>query len=151
MNYSFKSVENNTGLMAEGEYEVYVKQCEVTHTKSGTECISFDFVVRPDIDQPYQNKHIFKKFYRDDETGEYPAQKIGKYANALGIEKGKEFELDELIGRSCICRISHFTGSDGVVREVIFYLAPSKAEPFIAVIPEAPLEEITEDDAMLPF
>ena len=151
MSYSFKSVENNGGLMAQGDYEVYVKSCGVTTTKSGNECISFDFVVRSDVNQPYQNKHIFKKFYPSRDTGEYPSEKIGKYANALGIEKGQEFDLGDLVGLSCIIHISHFTTDDGVTRECIFYTAPSKVDPYMGEAPNDDLPEIDDDDKQLPF
>lgn len=154
MSYSFKSVENSGGLMAQGDYEVYVKSCGVTTTKAGNECISFDFVVRADVNQPYQNKHIFKKFYPDRDTGKYPAEKIGKYANALGIEKGQEFELDDLTGRNCIVHISHFTTDSGETRECIFYTAPSKADPYMADITGRKSDDfamLDDDDGQLPF
>lgn len=150
---TFKSVENDGGLMAKGDYEVYVKSAEETTTaRTGNPCIKFDFVVRSDVEQPYQNKHIFKNFYPDRDTGAYPADKIGKYANSLGIEKGQEFELEDLVGRNCLLHISHFTGKDGITRECIFYTAPSKAEPYMAPMEPAPqYDPIDEDDGMLPF
>lgn len=149
---TFKSVENDNGLMAQGDYEVYVKSAQETETKMGNPCIKFDFVVRSDVEQPYQNKHIFKNFYPDRQTNAYPAEKIGKYANSLGIEKGQEFELEDLVGRNCILHISHYTGNDGVTRECIFYTAPSKAEPYMAPMEPAPqYAPIEEDDSLLPF
>lgn len=152
MNYSFRSVENTSGLMAEGEYECYVKSCGFTETKSGNPCIKFDFVVRSDVPQQYQNKHIFKNFYPDHATGQYPNDKIGRYANALGIAKDTEFELDDLIGRSCIVRISHFKGDDGQTRECIFYLAPSKVEPYMTDISTvSQYEELSDEDDDVPF
>lgn len=147
---NFKSVENDGGLMKPGDYEVYVKSCAESLTKSGNECIAFDFVIRADVDQPYQNKHVFKNFYRLDATGEYDAVKIGKYANALGIEKGQDFELSDLVGRNCIIHIEHFTGNDGITRECIYYTAKSKAEAFVAPAPT--FDELPdEDDDQLPF
>ena len=133
----FIAYENDAGLMAKGYYECYVKDCKETTTKSGKQTIAFDFVVRSDVDQSYQNKHIFKNFYLDEKTGEYPVQKIGKYANALGIEKGTQFDLPDLIGRTCIVVITHFTGDDGETRDCIFYLKPSKAAPLIQEAPSA--------------
>ncbi len=150
MGYSFKSVQNNGGMMAEGDYEVYVKKCEEGETYSSTECIFFDFVVRADVEQPYQNKHIFKKFYKN-EAGQYPSDKIGKYANALGIPEGQDFELNDLIGRNCIVHISHFIGNDGVKRECIYYTAKSKAEPYMSVPPASDFAMLEDDDAQLPF
>lgn len=149
---TFKSVENNGGLMAEGDYEVYVKDCCESVTKGGNDCIKFDFVVRSDVEQPYQGKHIFKNFYPDRDTGAYPEAKIGRYANALGIEKGQEFELYDLIGCSCIVHISHFTGDDGETRECIYYSAKSKIEPYMDVIAPAPeFDELDVLDGELPF
>lgn len=146
---NFKSVENDGGLMKPGDYEVYVKSCAESITKSGNECIAFDFVIRADVEQPYQNKHVFKNFYRDS-TGEYDAVKIGKYANALGIEKGQDFELSDLVGRNCILHIEHFTGNDGITRECIYYTAKSKADAFVAPAPT--FDELPdEDDDALPF
>lgn len=149
---TFKSVENDGGLMAQGDYEVYVKSAQETETKIGNHpCIKFDFVVRSDVEQLYQNKHIFKNFYPDRNTGAYPGDKIGRYANALGIEKGQEFELEDLVGRNCILHISHFTGSDGVTRECIFYTAPSKVEPYMAPMEPAPQAVDMGDMDDLPF
>ena len=95
----FKAVKNDGGLMKAGDYECYLKSCGYSVTKNGNECIKFDFVVREDVEQEYQKKHIFKNFWPDRDTGEYDADKIGKYANALGIEPGTDFELDDLVGR----------------------------------------------------
>lgn len=149
----FKSVENNGGLMKEGDYEVYVKECGYSQTKNGNECIKFEFVVRADVEQEYKNKHIFKNFYPSRETGGYDADKIGKYANALGIEKGQDFELEDLIGRNCILHISHFTGDDGVTRECIFWTAQSKANSYITDVRTSDsfgqVDDISDDE--LPF
>lgn len=148
---AFRSVENDSDLMKEGEYEVYVKDCCNTETKSGTECIKFEFVVREDIEQPYKGKHYFKNFYRDRETGSWPKEKIGKYANALGISVGQEFELDDLIGCSAVMKIKHFVTDDGETIDCIHYLKKSKQTPYISY--EKPsMEEIDDlDDGELPF
>ncbi|MFR8331179.1 MAG: DUF669 domain-containing protein [Oscillospiraceae bacterium] len=99
--WRLKSYANDQDLMRAGEYEVSLPRIVTRRRlKNGTECIKFEFVVRGDIEQAYQNKHKFKQFYRDRETGEWPMEKIGKYANALGIPKDDEFELDDLVGRS---------------------------------------------------
>lgn len=129
---AFRSYENDSDIMKKGEYEVYLKDCCETETRNGTECIKFEFVVRSDIEQQYQNKHKFKQFYRDMETGEWPMEKIGKYANALGIPKGDEFELDDLIGRSCVMVINHYTTEDGETKDCIFFLKKSEKEPYIS-------------------
>lgn len=148
----FTAYENDNGLMAKGEYECYVKDCKETTTKTGKQVIAFDFVVRNDVEQAYKNKHIFKNFYLDEATGQYPEKKIGKYANALGIEKGASFDLPDLIGRCCVVVITHFTTDDGETRDCIYYLKSSDAEPLMQSAPAS--EDFTsfdEDDEDLPF
>lgn len=123
----FKSVENTGGLMAEGDYEVICLVAKEGETKGGTPVIKFDFQVRSDVEQKYQRKHVFKSFYRDEETGEWPADRIGKYANSMGIPKGEEFELADLEGKCLILHMRPFKGQDGVERDSIAWTAPTKA------------------------
>ena len=148
---AFTSVENDSGLMREGEYEVYVLFAGESETKSGRECIKFEFIVRKDVDQDYKGKHIFKQFYRDKVTNQWPAEKIGKYANALGVPRGEQFELEDLIGRNCRAVMKHFDGDDGVTRETIFYLKPSEAETYVAELPKPGFEDVDDLDDELPF
>lgn len=148
----FTSVENNSGLMKKGDYECYLSDCRLTETKNGYPVINFDFVVRADVEQRYRNKHIYKNFYQDAITGDWPNEKIGKYANALGIEQGQNFELDDLIGRSCIVVITHFTTDQGETKDCIFYLKPSRAEPFASsLFATNDYPAMEEDDGELPF
>ena len=150
---AFKSYENDGGLMLEGDYEcILVKCCETTTRTTGLPVIAFDFQVRSDVEQKYQRKHIFKNFYQDENTGDWPTEKIGKYANALGIPKGEEFELEDLVGRCCILHMKPYAGSDGVQRDAIFYTAPSKAGQAVQSVPAAApsdYEEVEDED--LPF
>ena len=123
---AFKSVENDGGQMAEGDYEVLCVKAEEKVTKTGVPCVSFDFQVRSDVEQKYQRKHIFKSFFQDEE-GAYDGRKIGKFANALGVRKDTEFELSDLVGLCCILHMRPYTGGDGVTRDSIYYSAPTKA------------------------
>lgn len=148
---AFRSVEVDNDLMKKGEYEVYVKDCCFSETKNGTECIKFEFVVRPDVEQPYQNKHKFKQFYRDSTTGGWPEEKIGKYANALGIPKGEDFELEDLIGRSCVMVINHYQDEKtGETKNCIFFLKAGKAGSFVSD-QQPGFSEMEDDDGDLPF
>lgn len=154
---SFKSYENdggNGGVMPEGDYEVVLLDAKEDQTKSGIPTIKFDFQVRSDVEQKYQKKHIFKNFYRDDDTGEWPMQKIGKFANALGIPKDEEFELGDLCGLCCILHMKPYTKQDGTVIDSVFYSAPTKA----GQIPKATIKHTesggftnVDPDEELPF
>ena len=150
---AFKSYENDSGLMIEGDYEcILVKCCETTTKTTGRPVIVFDFQVRQDVEQKYQRKHIFKSFYQDRETYAWPEEKIGKLANALGVPKGEAFELADLVGKCCILHMKPFTGNDGVTRDTIFYSMPTKAGQAVqsasASLPEG-YEEVDDED--LPF
>lgn len=149
---SFKSCENTGGLMEEGDYEVIcLKAVETCTQTSQIPCIAFDFQVRSDVEQKYQKKHIFKNFYQD-ESGNWPEQKIGKLGNALGIPKGAEFDIPDLEGRCCILHMKPFVGSDGTERDAILFSAPTKAGQAVqtlAAAPEPGYEEVDDDE--LPF
>ena len=151
----FKSVENNGGVMAEGDYEVICLKAEETETKGGTPVIKLEFQVRSDVEQKYQRKHIFKSFFRDDDTGEWPAEKIGKYANSMGIPKGMDFELRDLCGRCLILHMRPYKPKDGgEERDSIAWTAPTKAGQYGAAPAENSLAgsgyELV-DDSEIPF
>lgn len=147
----FKSVESGSDLMHKGAYEVYVKSCEFSETKGGTECIKFEFVVRSDVEQPYKNRHKFKQFYRDQESGQWPVEKIGKYAHALGIPKGQDFELEDLVGLNCLMVIDHYQDEKtGETRDYIYYLKHSEVTDYVQPQPSG-FTEAEEDDGDLPF
>ena len=152
---AFKSYENTgaSTCMKEGDYEVMLMQCGETTTRtSGQPTIAFDFKVRDDVEQPYKGKHIFKNFYRDRETNEWPVEKIGRFANALGIEKGADFELDDLVGRCCILHMKPFVGQDGVERDSIYYAESTKVGQAIGGAAPAGAQGFTEvEDDELPF
>lgn len=151
---AFSSVAADNDLMQEGEYEVYVKNCGYSETKGGTECIKFEFVVRPDVEQPYQNKHKFKQFYRDRDTNQWPADKIGRYANALGIPSKQDFELEDLIGLNAIMVIKQYQDKEtGDTKDCIFFLKPSKAQSLISAPPSSSgfVDLYGEEDGELPF
>jgi hypothetical protein len=153
MGYRFRSRENDSDLMREGEYEVYLKECGPAETKGGTPCIKFDFVVRADVEQAYKNKHKFKNFFFEPDgfLSDKNQEKIEKWANALGIPKGEDFELDDLVGRSCLMVIGHYVDDKTMeTKDCIYYLKSSKVESYITPAPAAQLEE-AEDDGELPF
>lgn len=149
----FKSVKNDGGLMKEDDYEAYLKTCGYATTKNGNECIRFNFVIREDVKQAYQKKHILKNFWPDRNTGKYDADKIGKYANALGVEPGTDFELEDLAGRNCILHIGPYERKDGTTIDCIYYLKPSKAESFVTAAPASSedFQQLDESDDELPF
>lgn len=148
---AFKSYENtgsDSNTMLEGDYEVQLVNCRETKTRTSLiPCIEFDFVVRDDVDQRYRRKHIFKNFFRND-NGEWPVEKIGKIANALGIPQGQEFDLSDLIGLCCILHIKPYKRQDGTMVDTIYYAKSTEAGQLV----QTASNNFTEvDDEDLPF
>lgn len=149
---AFKSYENtgSDGVMLEGDYEVQLVSCGETTTRmSGIPCIAFEFVVREDVEQRYKRKHIFKNFFKSDD-GMWPYEKIGKIANALGVPKGQEFELHDLVGMCCILHIKPYKKQDGTMIDTIYYAKETEAGQLIQ--PASNSNNFVEvDDEELPF
>ena len=146
---AFKSVENES-LMAEGDYEVICLKAEETETNGGTPVIKLDFQVRSDVEQKYQRKHVFKSFFKDDETGEWPAERIGKYANSMGIPKGQEFELTDLEGKCLILHMRPYETKEGKKRDSIAWTAATKVGQYGAA-PETNAGFVQVEDEEMPF
>lgn len=82
----------------DGAYEVVVNKAVENATKSGAEFIDIDLIVRNDVDQPFQNKHIFPKIWKAKATGKYNESMIMAIAQALQLEDGKSYNgFDELL------------------------------------------------------
>ena len=104
-----------------------------------------DFRIREDVDQPCKGRHIFKSFYVNDQ-GEFPEEKIGEFANACGVEEGKDFEPWEL--RLCTLRIvvREFTPEDKPDEKVTYVAYAKKSELEPIKTEEAAFSDVSEDD-----
>lgn len=145
-----KPADNDFGPMEEGNYEVILKDAKYTHTQSGIPCIFFDWVVRNDIEQKYKNKHIFKRYYQDDE-GNWPADKLSKAAIALGVPEGADFDVDDLVGKTCRLHIKPYTLKDGRVVDSITNYTPSEGEQLVQTVGKHGNEFVQVDEEELPF
>lgn len=86
------------GRIDDGEYEVVVSEVEENVTPGGTEYIQFDLIIRNDVDQPHQNKHIFHKVWRSKETGKYNMRVFNTIGKACRLQNGKTYNsLQELL------------------------------------------------------
>ena len=149
-----KPADNDFGPMEEGNYEVILKDARYTQTQSGIPCIFFDWVVRNDIEQKYKNKHIFKRYYQDDE-GNWPADKLCKAAIALGVPEGADFDVDDLVGKTCRLHIKPFTykdssGNDRTVDSITNY-TPSEGEQLVQTVGKQDDGFVDVEDEELPF
>ena len=138
-----KSVANNNRTaIPEGKYECVCSACSEKTSLSGKPYVEFDFLIRKDVEQSAQGRHIFKKFFKDD-NGNYPEAKIGKYANALGIPAGSDFEYWQLRGMLCVVAVKNFKDDEtGEMRDCVFFTESSKYKP-----KEVTSEDFSEVDA----
>ncbi|MCD5070374.1 DUF669 domain-containing protein [Enterococcus hirae] len=82
----------------DGTYEVVVNKAVENATPSGAEFIDIDLIVRNDVQQQFQNKHIFPKIWKAKATGKYNEGMIMAIAQALQLEDGKSYNgFDELL------------------------------------------------------
>lgn len=82
----------------DGTYEVVINKAVENATKSGAEFIDIDLIVRNDVQQSFQNKHIFPKIWKTKATGKYNEGMIMAIAQALQLEDGKTYaSFEELL------------------------------------------------------
>ncbi|MFC4771745.1 DUF669 domain-containing protein [Enterococcus hermanniensis] len=82
----------------DGTYEVIINKAVENATKSGAEFIDIDLIVRNDVQQSFQNKHVFPKIWKAKATGKYNEGMIMAIAQALQLEDGKSYNgFDELL------------------------------------------------------
>jgi hypothetical protein len=72
--------------IAEGTYEVLVKEAEVTKSKSGNDMIKVTLVIRDDVKQPHQKRKVWD-YLVDTEKAKF---KFNVLAKALNIPDGSK-------------------------------------------------------------
>lgn len=137
-------------LISEGEYAVFVKEMEEVKSKSGKDMIKIVLVVRDDVPQKHQKRHIYKYLFKDNQTGLYKKTEFQKISKALALAQGKSYAtLDEwfqdCVGKVCIVKILH-NEYNGNTSESVTKWIPITSEKLEALAPT-----VTIDDPNLPF
>ncbi|MFY1720178.1 DUF669 domain-containing protein [Lacticaseibacillus paracasei] len=88
MDYS-QAAEGN-GDIQDGVYECVINRFGFDNYKD-REFIKFDLIVRNDVPQKYQNKHIFDNQYPKKDTGEYAMGYLFMIGKNAGIPDHKEW------------------------------------------------------------
>lgn len=150
---TFKIDHNNTfgDLIAEGEYEVYVKSAKESCTKNGVPHIAIDLLIREDFAQSHKKCYIFVKLWKGKESGQYNMQQINTIGKALNIPNGKEYPhltalLDDFTGKCCKVRVKH-EEYNGYTNAKVAAWYPSKIGPYIGMLGE----EVPFDSNDCPF
>lgn len=91
------SKANGNGIK-DGTYEAVIFNVLEDATPGGAEFMNFDLIVRNDVEQPYQNAHIFQRVWRAKDTGKYNAGMINTIARAADMSDGKSYQsLEDLM------------------------------------------------------
>lgn len=161
----FKVPEFTGGLIAEGSYEVILKDGGyMDTTKGGTVYLNIPMVIRNDVDQKFQNAIVWDSIWvNGSERG--INYKVGAISNAVGLTAGAEFKDIEdwgryLKGKAIRITVKHNEYNGNINAQPAFYAKtafPDVKHVFksksVAVVPdEADFEEIpVPDDGDCPF
>lgn len=160
---AFKPNNHATGsLMKAGEYELVIIEAEQTYSPGGTECFKIHGVVRNDVEQEYQNKHIYDNLWLSERALPFSEQKMNGVNNALSLPEVEYPTYNEwgmqLRGRAIRAKISPSKAQEGYSQRdnVNYYMATRhpdlnhifQATPTLSA-PEK--SDAAEDDVELPF
>ena len=104
------------GGIKDGMYEVIVDKVIPKVTPSGAEYVQFDLIVRNDINQKFQNVHIFHSVWKGKETGKYNPKSFNTIGKASQMQNGKAYNsFDEMLAdfekRVCVVKIKNETST----------------------------------------
>ncbi|EMK0855209.1 DUF669 domain-containing protein [Listeria monocytogenes] len=87
-----------SGGVENGTYEVVLYHANEDATKSGAEFINIDLIIRNDVNQKYQNAHIFHRIWKTKATNEYNSTALNTIAKAIQLPNGKDYNtINELL------------------------------------------------------
>ena len=92
MAFTLDFSQASNGTIKDGTYEAVIFNVLEDATPGGAEYMNFDMIVRNDIQQPYQNSHIFQRVWRAKDTGKYNAGMINTIAQAANLTDGKSYQ-----------------------------------------------------------
>lgn len=92
------SQASNMGNVADGTYEaVFYMVTENVNEHTGSDFIRFDLIIRNDVEQKFQNSHLFDQMYKSKETGKYSMKRLAWLASAAQLDQSKEYNsMEEL-------------------------------------------------------
>lgn len=86
------------GGITDGVYEVIVNIVKEDATRSGSEYMELDLIVRNDVQQKHQNQHIFHKIWKKKDTGKYNFQMFNTLGWAFRLQENKSYSsIDDLM------------------------------------------------------
>lgn len=89
-NLDFSKVQQR-GEVKDGTYEAVVNKVVENATPSGSEFIDIELIIRNDVQQQFQNSHLFPKVWKGKKDNKYNMGMVMAIAQALGLEDGKTY------------------------------------------------------------
>ena len=92
MAFTLDFSQASNGTIKDGTYEAVIFNVLEDATPGGAEYMNFDMIIRNDVQQSYQNAHIFQRVWRAKDTGKYNAAMINTIAQAANLTDGKSYQ-----------------------------------------------------------
>lgn len=92
MSFTLDFSQASNGTIKDGTYEAVIFNVLEDATPGGAEYMNFDMIIRNDVQQSYQNAHIFQRVWRAKDTGKYNAAMINTIAQAANLTDGKSYQ-----------------------------------------------------------
>ena len=136
---NYDDVQDDYGLIPEGEYEVVIRNIEERTTKKGAVGINLSLVIRNDVEQKYKDRYLFHTLWKRKEPTEadmqvqgYSFKQIMILAKSAKLPNGKAYEnvqqlCEDLLKRPLRVTVEHEVNDyNGKTRENIRYINESK-------------------------
>lgn len=111
MGYDLTDFQNESyGVMPKGKYEAFVEKIEIKVAKTGTEYLNVYFRLRSDVEQPYKNKVLFEKIFKEKETDIFNRKRITSLLKASNPNFRLQYDtlediLEEITGSKLIINV----------------------------------------------
>ena len=96
---NYENVNDEYGILAEGDYEVIIRNIEERTTKKGSTGLNLSLVVRNDIEQKFKDRYIFYTLWKkkeptdaDKQVQGYIFNQIMRLAKSAKLPNGKAYE-----------------------------------------------------------
>lgn len=101
---NYKNINDDYGILPEGEYEVVIRNIEERTTLKGATGLNLSLVVRNDVNQKYKDRYIFYTLWKrkeptdaDKQVQGYGFNQVMRLAKSANLPNGKAYEsLEEM-------------------------------------------------------
>lgn len=136
---NYDDIQDDYGLIDEGEYEAVIRNIEERTTKNGATGLNLSLVIRNDVEQKYKDRYLFCTYWKRKEPTQadmqvqgYSFKQIMRLAKSARLPGGKAYEnvqelCADLMKRPLRVTVEHELNSyDNKMRENIKYVNESK-------------------------